>query len=392
MQAAGYGLKNLALGHYSHPLPPSVWQSLIGRAHSLETLSVNPVMWPIDETSKYHIHMMTVRTTLGRAVHLRDLTLSNSIDGSVWKAMSQLPLLADIKIIHRTSDAFSPPERVTFPALLFITLHSDINIGISALQLSKFPSLRSLNWIILGDKAASHSEVAAVFNAISDACDSTAFTELHLRHPGPDDSDLVEEPFQWADTIYSTVFQPLFRLTSMRRFHISTPWTWDLDDALVRDLAKAWPDINYLHLSPSTYWSPTPRITFRSLELLATRCPKLTSFGAVIDSTLPIPADDPALIPELASDGDWQYELTDLSLGHTKPQGNLVAIAAYLSGMFPNLQIESHYPAQEFESEETMEHRAAWEEVSRMIPFIVAVREQERERAASMSVAMDHAA
>lgn len=63
-------------------------------------------------------------------------------------------------------------------------------------------------------------------------------------------------------------------------------WSWDLDDALIRDMATSWPQIRHLVLDPNDCWVSPSRITLQGLEPLVVHCPHLEVFGAVINATL----------------------------------------------------------------------------------------------------------
>lgn len=128
---------------------------------------------------------------------------------------------------------------------------------------------------------------------------------------------------------------------------------------------------------PQSQQIPTP-VRFSSLELFVTLCPALVSFGAVIDSALPIPAH--ALISELSNNSNEQCKLKHLSLGHSPLKQTYSATAAYLSAMFPRLCIiESQVEGEE--EGVWPSPQKAWRVVAELVPVIAAVWEQERGRA-----------
>ncbi|KII90671.1 hypothetical protein PLICRDRAFT_540982 [Plicaturopsis crispa FD-325 SS-3] len=139
---------------------------------------------------------------------------------------------------------------------------------------------------------------------------------------------------------------PLRRLTSLS---IRTFSSFErLDDALLRDMAAAWPLLQELTLGPLRK-APRTRVTLGGLVPLAALCPNLRKLG------LPFDASVEELRPTRRPGGGVVNEsLRHFAVGESR-FSHVPAVAAFLSDTFPN-----------------------WRQVTEFIRSIAAVRRQER--------------
>ncbi|KAJ7736125.1 hypothetical protein B0H16DRAFT_1326644, partial [Mycena metata] len=96
-----------------------------------------------------------------------------------------------------------------------------------------------------------------------------------------------------------------------------------------RDMARAWPRIQYLALDSDRSCRIKPQITLNGLLAFATHCPFLQSLSITFDATI---------IPKLKGNARYisQHSLEELDVAHS-PVGKPCPVAKFLCGIFPHL-------------------------------------------------------
>jgi hypothetical protein len=158
---------------------------------------------------------------------------------------------------------------------------------------------------------------------------SKTLTKLYLReripfHDTPDALDRML-PGDW--------FYPLLSYANLTEVVIRTANGIDIDDAFLKRMATAWPQLRTLGLSPGCQSAGyAPRTTLAGLLPLAQHCPRLESLALVLDAT--------RTDPEILRDGISNCALARLDVVES-PLSSPGAVAAFLAAIFPNLQVVS---------------------------------------------------
>ncbi|KAJ7653967.1 hypothetical protein DFH06DRAFT_1203344 [Mycena polygramma] len=171
----------------------------------------------------------------------------------------------------------------------------------------------------------------------------------------------------------------LFCFPDLAILSITSAHGFDLDDGTVAEMARAWPRIESLHLRSHSYIH-MPRTTVACLRSFARYCPHLRELTLPFDATTSPGAD--AARPRAV-----QHSLQGLTVDHS-PLTTPIAVARFLSGLFPNLaEIETHREFDdndEDDADDMMEHGDAirnhnrWKEVLTLLPEVSAIREEGR--------------
>ncbi|KAJ7354499.1 hypothetical protein DFH08DRAFT_855031 [Mycena albidolilacea] len=153
--------------------------------------------------------------------------------------------------------------------------------------------------------------------------------KLYLRerisfHDTPDALDRML-PVDW--------FHALLSCANLTEVVILTANGVDIDDAFLKRMATAWPQLRTLDLSPGCQSAGyAPRTMLAGLLPSAQHCPRLESLALVLDATR---AD-----PEILRDGISNCALARLDVVES-PLSSPGAVAAFFAAIFPNLQVVS---------------------------------------------------
>ncbi|THH32429.1 hypothetical protein EUX98_g1766 [Antrodiella citrinella] len=262
------------------------------------------------------------------------------------------------------------PAQHTFSALTTLKLEMlDVPRLSDLLQHSKFPSLQSLDCAFSNPSPnCSHIEILTLISAIADSCIAATLTRVAIgavMHR-PETSE--------SDSVMSDALRPLLRHQNMREFVIRSPWSWDLDNALIVDIARSWNEIEVLILSPNNHWPSPSRITLVGLEPLALHCPQLAEFGAIIDTSAPLVAPD--FFNRMPIGGKWSMSLQTLAVD-CSPIDSPAVVAFYLSRMFPNVNVIEAFQSYEDEDDAESDY-IRWARVLDILPTMVLARIEER--------------
>jgi hypothetical protein len=129
----------------------------------------------------------------------------------------------------------------------------------------------------------------------------------------------------------SSVLEQFLRFHNLYSLRLDGPF--DLDEAIMLDMARAWPHLGrliFVHAYTSTI---QPRATLHGLRALAQHCTKLESLTILLDAS-EIPPQTLSTVPVI------QYALTELFVGYS-PIIAPVEVGRFISGIFPKLVIIS---------------------------------------------------
>ncbi|KAJ7469084.1 hypothetical protein FB451DRAFT_1091817 [Mycena latifolia] len=185
-----------------------------------------------------------------------------------------------------------PAERNLFRNLRYLTIGT-IQLERAAMSLLRMCATTSFHFLALTFAHPPTAETAYVFYSVLAQCRNSHFSlrELMLAYTEPEEEDL--------GTALGYMFAPpalsvLYCFGNLTGINICSLFGFDLDDAAVEQMARAWPRIQTLELEESH--SPAhQRATIGCLRALGRHCPHLESLHMTFDASVvpPHPPPDP---------------------------------------------------------------------------------------------------
>ncbi|KAJ7624441.1 hypothetical protein FB45DRAFT_1030585 [Roridomyces roridus] len=208
-----------------------------------------------------------------------------------------------------------------------------------------------------------------LFSALSEHCtpDTLQFLEV------------VQWGNQYEHITHGTTLTKLARFVNLTHVSIMTSGGYNLDDAELGTLARAWPNIEVLELK-AIWHGHRPRVTLGSLRMLAEWCPYIHQLELTIDASVIPPPIEFHSRRQLI-----QQYLTTLGVGYS-PISSAFDVALYISGIYCNLRrIHGEKDDWDLEEEAEVDERDRrekewsdrWKEVERMLPGLDEVRSEE---------------
>lgn len=308
-----------------------------------------------------------------RSKTLRIVNCHAPLDPVVWHELANHPHLRSITVPIATrkreatrSDVPSAQVLATFPVLEDLNLStSTFSTLVDLLATSLFPKLRTIRLDIQTYKPLYRATFSRLVSAIAVSCATADLSSIaiHSSHIPSEDRDPNR-------SILPESLGPLLLFRNLRTVTISARWCYDLDNAIIRDMAAAWPNINHLWLDPLGQWPAHSRVTLEGLLPLAEKCPDLCTLGVVVYANLITPHGS-ALRP---GRGHVHHRLRTLMVGNAYINSPCDT-AAFLSDVFPALErIDSWSEC----SPEHQVYKDRWDEVGKLIHYFTRVRMQER--------------
>jgi len=375
------------LTYVAIPITPPSLDILASRTFTAELTCLRLEGLPANSQVHHHLADLApvMHAIVKKGVHLRRLEVQMNDTATIWPAACQLPLLeldVDLTPVSRPFDFPATNAKPVLSTLLTLRIRaSAFEDVIALLQNASYPRLAHLNIFFFSSIQPSHFVVASLFSAIAASCSLTTLKNIELVCEN--DIDRTEGP------IGSDAFQPLLRFGQLERLWLALGWTWDMNDVLIRDMARAWPRMKTLQLDPANWCSPEGNwITLQGLEPLATHCPELVLFGATIDARTVPPMDPTPTLTPVSPRRASPSMLRNLYLGDSKIN-DAPQVAAYLSRLFPKIESIAAYQKHllfgdlaevelDDEEYERAQGRQRWSEVVALVPLMADVREEER--------------
>ncbi|KAJ7221227.1 hypothetical protein B0H12DRAFT_303655 [Mycena haematopus] len=321
------------------------------------------------------VHLKFYDPTIGRVDQLR--TLSCFVQGLRLLKTLSVPSL-DLATLHYIA---------RLPGFVSLTLTSQIPLSIAGSSTSPsgdplFTTLKSLNLgpsidvcsemiTLLGDApivnihmpfiSNTSSAIAQFYVTLAASCSHSSLSVLQLGHT-------VQRRLRGtspADQISGSQMRPLFSFSNITSITLAAPG-FDLDDATIADMARAWPRIEKLELIPGDLTVISSTCTLGGLLPLARHCPRLSALQLALNATA---------VPDLQSmhtenERVRQLHLDTLHIFCSRTSAP-VAVALFLSSVFPRVQrVTCDHPAHRREYE-------MWNEVSRVLSTLHAARVDE---------------
>jgi len=230
----------------------------------------------------------------------------------------------------------------------------------------------------------SPDDLKYLLSALADNCQLLKnLTLISSRDPMAETSD-VELTESFAITL--DTIKPAFRLPVLTLMELLHQYPVSLSLGDLETLAKQWPSIETLILSNEPVHLIASPLTFDALLPFARHCPRLTHLGLFIDATNEnhslnpyLPTYSPSQIPTLPS-------LQILSMGVSIAKDDHKAALALSQVLVAGCKVECGITWDErfevsAEISETVQKRCAvWVDVAGMLPVLVKLRMEERER------------
>ncbi|KAF7329257.1 hypothetical protein MKEN_00186600 [Mycena kentingensis (nom. inval.)] len=228
-----------------------------------------------------------------------------------------------------------------FPSLESVVLHEDgAEYAAALVRILADSPLRKLT--IRAQDMLKKEHAMGLYFAIAQSLSPATFQEITLGHH-PDSEYFKETPRPGPTSIPGCIIDAptllsLARFTNLTKVALYAPVGFDIDDAVIWQLAKAWPRIVSLELDAFTRRFPLSRVTLTALRAFALRCPLLESLRLSVDAKS-VPPPPPQPIPPQNNLRLWNVGVSAID-ARRKPD-----IAQFLAELFPKLvSIEWRYP------------------------------------------------
>ncbi|KAJ7113149.1 hypothetical protein C8R44DRAFT_930748, partial [Mycena epipterygia] len=152
------------------------------------------------------------------------------------------------------------------------------------------------------------------------------------------------------------MLKPLFSFSNLIKVSLSHPAGLDLDDAVVGDMACAWPRIESLLLPPGRSHRITTRVTLEGVYAFAKHCPCLQVLSMAFDAT------DVPEIKIKAKNRVSQNSLDRLEVGSSLI-GAPRPVAEFLSTIFPALKTVDTFHRQLSPNPQVVASHEGWKQV-----------------------------
>lgn len=305
-----------------------------------------------------------------------------AIDAAACRHLTSLPNLTSLSIqmIHEPcfSTQLDSPHPSSQSAFLFL---DTLNIHVARVELAFnfIPAVSQSHLDILDvstEIPASEAQSRQLFAIIAEHCSPTSLSSIMVNLG--DCTDDVSENAE-AYSVVPATMRPLLAFSNLVTVCVVVPFGLCLDDAFVFEMAEAWPYLRDLRLHrPYIMLEPSPpsKITVSSLAVLARYCADLRSL------VIPLSADLPESVDAPYTPRPTQTTLRSLCVLDSPIEASF-PVAAFLSSVFPALTYISTAREGFFMEPEDdpaplhAETHKKWKEVERLVPLLVAVRDQD---------------
>ncbi|KAJ6483516.1 hypothetical protein C8R47DRAFT_1132468 [Mycena vitilis] len=227
---------------------------------------------------------------------------------------------------------------------------------------------------------ASHL-ISQFYADLATRCSHTHASLSVLRLGRQTHVDNIPDATQSAvNVVNGALLRPLFVFSNLTFVTLSAPVGFDIDDALIADMARSWPNIEALELHASDFAPVPSRLTLSSLQLLARHCPCLRTLHLCLDaSTVPDWEAFKADKKKKKKGGRVRQNVLVSLYMSRSPIGEPLSVAAFLSNIFPKLKfVTTDKVYIQTPSQETIAMHTQWKIVEAALPVLRKVRAEER--------------
>ncbi|KAJ7141668.1 hypothetical protein C8R43DRAFT_1109381 [Mycena crocata] len=264
-----------------------------------------------------HVQTRTVVSTFVRGlIHLENLTVED-LDKTAFEHLAALPNFKILKLQHIMQFPSFPTSNLPFLALCELHLWAGIESATAFIKAASARHLRNIDIII-----RTTASVKAVSNL------STALT-THLARDAVRRISVAVHNVSALYGLPNGAIRQLFCFRNLTTLAFNFAGGFDLDDALLADLAQAWPNLKELRLLPSAPPDIPRRATLASLSVFAQHCPRLEELGMEFTAQV---------IPALESRAVIGKRFRRLNVGYA-PILDVDAVASFILGVFPEVSV-----------------------------------------------------
>jgi hypothetical protein len=321
----------------------SVLASLKVHSPFLESLEVSD---PTEQLSS------VISGTICSLQHLRVLKLgATSLTPECINHLSTLSNLTDLEVViaeNSVIQAPSPSSRATlFPALQALVILTNLWATADAffeayLQPS---SLERVEFQV--NETPTNAHFHRLFTMMRKCCSLGSLTGITLS-PQTELADYITDNVNLLSTLVldPSILHMLFAFANLEVLRIKTLTSFaKVDNALINDMALAWPGLKSLEIRHSPTSQHTTSVTIHGLLSLAS-CSSLEQLFINIDPTIQ------DALPQLRQgQGLTSLCLVDLELGQS-PIRDPYAVASFLSNVFPLANIDTNYSVEDEDEED----------------------------------------
>ncbi|KAJ7495550.1 hypothetical protein FB451DRAFT_1478478 [Mycena latifolia] len=288
---------------------------------------------------------------------IQDLAVTN-IDQDAFKRLGGL---ASLKVLELEDPKVPwmpalPIDGATSPQHMYSSL-TDLYFGDSTtvdqitavINIISNAQLKRLEFELLDDAGPSDA-IGRLYSALTTHCSHVSLQDISMRGAWPSGSASMDQY-----RIHGATLRTLFCFGNMVSVELHQCSGFDLDDADIFDMARAWPRLEFLALIG--YLALKPRVTVQGLYAFAQQCPNLDYLAIMVDATV--------VVPEPRVGSVSQDTLRTLSVSRSPIQVPN-AVVAFLSAIFPRVNVDSDFYYEDPGSEE-LEYRDRWAEVKQSL-------------------------
>ncbi|KAJ7713657.1 hypothetical protein DFH07DRAFT_763257 [Mycena maculata] len=316
-------ITNLSLGPIHSIAHLSILSSLASRFPSLSNFVVDIHCVPISVVTPSI-------SSLVRAFISLETVYVPALDKPAFAHVAQLPGLRSLALSSDEAPLYgldSSSASVQFPALTSLSMPSMKHAAALLVTLANW----SLTCFTSEQSDQSAATARQLYAALADHCSHCLLRNLSIRG-GVFGTSAIPTATQLA--IYSIgadIIRPLLSFSNLVTVWLSHPVGFDLDDAMIRDMASAWPSIEVLHLTADvTYRHRYSRVTLEGIYAFAKHCPRLDNLDITFDATF---------VPKIRVKGKkrvFQRTLRIIDVA-ASPISQPTRVAKFLSTIFPRL-------------------------------------------------------
>ncbi|KAI5999148.1 hypothetical protein EDD15DRAFT_2160959 [Pisolithus albus] len=365
------------------PLLANIW----ARAPNLHTLRLH-----IDESDmQLFDHIQVIAQNLH---HLRKIVLSEfHFTSEVIQELSRMPNLGVIEFQHDLAMGPGNPKNVeqfapvladgAFPALYDLSLTARID-DLERFFQSPFAPVNITTLYVNSYARHSAAEVQSFLSTLSQECKRLSRLHVMLLNKEINQTTCTED-----EQLSFCTLQPLFAFSDLTWFEVIHKYPLRITQDEMEELAMRLPSLEALELNPEPLFTRNPTLDLEVLLPFAHHCPKLRHLGLFVHAT-------GFEVPSARASFKRFHTLQILNVGTSTVQSPK-AVAAFLSLLLPpwcRLQFGITWTGRG-----TLEHRSLdlntlvelsegvdpWEEISTLLPALIQVRREERERTRALT-------
>jgi hypothetical protein len=262
-----------------------------------------------------------------------------------------------------------------FPALRRLTLNCEsMATGIEFVK-NMIQSASLTLFSVCVDDPPSSVQLGQIFSLLLAQSSSVHLTNIRFCHPAFISYGDSEDSLP---LLHAHDFEPLMKFTNMESISIETECSIaDFDDETLEAMATSWPNLRHLYLTNSWGESFPSRCTLRGLLRLGKHCPNLMTLRIVFQASAEVCWNGR---PGGGVVNEHMEELEVVQSPITDPR----AVASFLSDIFPRLTSIVAWDNYNPEDLAEVGNRKRWQETIQLYGAFVAIRNEERQWAASV--------